>query len=91
MTTARLLLDAGADPDAGCGWLGLPTPFRVLTLCSNADEAGPGRPLRHPAGDELANVLLDRGADPNDPQTLYNRMFGRDDGHLRILLTHGLG
>lgn len=31
-------------------------------------------------------MLLSRGADPNDAQTLYNRMFGRDDGHLRILL-----
>ncbi|MFT4218593.1 MAG: hypothetical protein QM619_15600 [Micropruina sp.] len=31
------------------------------------------------------------GADPNDAQTLYNRMFHRDDRHLRILLARGLG
>jgi ankyrin repeat protein len=91
LTTALLLLDAGADPDAGYLWLGLPTPFTVLTLCFGEGEAGPGRQPRHPAGDQLARALLDRGADPNDAQTLYNRMFGRDDGHLRILLDAGLG
>jgi hypothetical protein len=91
LTTAQLLLDAGADPDAGYLWLGLPTPFTVLTLCFGEGEAGPGRQPRHPACDDLALLLLARGADPNDAQTLYNRMFGRDDGHLRILLDAGLG
>lgn len=91
VATANLLLESGADPNAGYLWLGLPTPFTVLTLCFGEGEAGPGRQPRHPAGDELAVALLQRGADPNDAQTLYNRMFGRDDGHLRILLSAGLG
>jgi hypothetical protein len=91
LATARLLLDAGADPDAGYLWLGQPTPVTVLTLCFGEGEAGPGRQPRHPAGEELAVLLLASGADPNDAQTLYNRMFGRDDGHLRILLPSGLG
>ena len=91
VTTARVLLDAGADPNAGYLWLGLPTPFTVLTLCFGEGEAGPGRQPRHPRSEELAELLLSRGADPNDAQTLYDRMFGRDDGHLRLLLAHGLG
>ncbi len=91
LATARLLLDAGADPNAGYLWLGLPTPFTVLTGCFGEGEAGPGRLPRHPMGLELAELLIGRGADPNDAQTLYNRMFGRDDSHLRLLLAHGLG
>ena len=78
-------------PNAGYLWLGLPTPFTVLTLCFGEGEAGPGRQPRHPVGDELAAELIHRGADPNDAQTLYNRMFSRDDDHLRILLPAGLG
>lgn len=46
-------------------------------------------PQRDPVA--TATLLLDAGADPNDAQTLYNRMFGRDDSHLRLLLDHGLG
>src|SRR5262249_3186251 len=45
----------------------------------------------HPQGDELARLLLDAGADPNDGQALYNRHFGRSDDHLRLLLEYGLG
>jgi ankyrin repeat protein len=39
----------------------------------------------------LANLLLDAGADPNDNQAFYNRMFEPDDSHLPPLLAHGAG
>ena len=88
---ARLLLEAGADPDAGVLLGGEAPPFTVLTGCFGEGEQGPGRTPRHPQDEALAELLLDHGADPNDGQTLYDRMFGRDDGHLRVLLAHGLG
>ncbi|HEU4332468.1 MAG TPA: ankyrin repeat domain-containing protein [Lapillicoccus sp.] len=91
VAAARLLLDAGADPSTGYLWGGLPSPFTALTGCFGEGEQGPGRQPRHPEGETLARLLLDRGADANDGQTLYNRMFGRDDSHLVLLFEYGLG
>jgi ankyrin repeat protein len=91
LAVARLLLEHGADPDAGILLGGEAPPFTVLTGCFGEGEAGPGRQPRHPRGEDLAELLLDHGADPDDGQTLYNRMFGRDDSHLRLLLARGLG
>jgi hypothetical protein len=88
---ARALLDAGADPDSGYLWQGLPTPFTALTGVFGEGESGPSRQPRHPAWRPLAELLLDRGADPNDRQALYNRMFSSDDSHLELLLPRGLG
>lgn len=88
---ARLLLGAGADPDAGVLLGGEVPPFTVLTGCFGEGEQGPGRQPRHPQGEALAVLLLEHGAGPDDGQTLYNRMLGRDDSHLRLLLEHGLG
>lgn len=89
--SARLLLDAGADPDTGFVWPGQPTPFTALTGVFGEGEMGRARQPRHPVWRELAELLIDRGADPNDRQALYNRMFNRDDSHLELLLDHGLG
>ena len=47
--------------------------------------------VRHPHSIALARLLLDAGADPNDGQTLYNRMFRADDDHLELLVAYGLG
>jgi hypothetical protein len=88
LATARLVLDHGADPNAGYLWHGLTTPFTVLTGAFG--NGGDGQP-EHPNGFALASLLLDAGADPNDGQVLYNCQFVADDRHLELLLAHGLG
>jgi ankyrin repeat protein len=89
--SARLLLDAGADPNAGYLWHGLPTPFTVLTGAFGEGELGPVRQPRHPHSIPLARLLLEAGADPNDAQALYNRRFEPGNDHLELLLEFGLG
>jgi ankyrin repeat protein len=91
LTSARLLLDAGADPNAGYLWHGLPTPFTVLTGVFGEGELGPVRQPRHPHCLALARLLLEAGADPNDGQALYNRMFEPGHDHLELLFEFGLG
>ena len=71
--TARLLLDHGADPNAGYLWHGLIPPFTALT---GALGSGEGDQPEHPHAFALASLLLDAGADANDGQALYNRQFG---------------
>ncbi len=88
LAAARLLIDHGADPDDGRFFLGLPTPFTVLTGVFGGD---PVDQPPHPQAGGLARLLLEAGADPNDGQALYNRMFGRDDSHLELLFEFGLG
>jgi len=88
ITAARLLLEAGADPNAGYLWHGLTTPFTALT---GALGAGEGEQPAHPHGLALARLLLSAGADANDGQTLYNRQFHTDDSHLELLFEFGLG
>ena len=91
LTSARLLLAAGADPNAGYLWHGLPTPFTVLTGVFGEGELGPVGQPRHPHSLALARLLLEAGADPNDGQALYNRMFEPGNDHLELLFEFGLG
>jgi len=86
--SARLLLEHGADPNAGYLWHGL---IPATTALTGALGGGEDSQPQHPHGLALARTLLAAGADPNDGQALYNRQFGSDNSHLALLLSHGLG
>jgi ankyrin repeat protein len=72
---ARALLDAGADPNAkwNDGW---ENPF---TLITGVIGDGEQRDTPHPRAAELAGLLIERGADPYDTQSLYNTSLSFDD------------
>ncbi|PIB75722.1 hypothetical protein CQY22_008270 [Mycolicibacterium brumae] len=90
LSATALLLDAGADPNAGYLWCGMSTPFTVLTGVFGEGEQGPIRQPRHRFGEKLATLLLERGAHPADQQSIYNRMFLPDNAHLELLFAYGL-
>ena len=89
LATARLLVERGANPDACYMWGG-DCRFTALTGAFGEGEQGPVNQPPHPEWEEFARLLLDAGADPNDGQALYNRMFSRDDRCLEMLLEYGL-
>jgi hypothetical protein len=89
LEVARLLLDAGADPNAGYLWEST-YPFTALTGAFGEGENGAMTPP-HQHSLALARVLLEAGADANDSQTLYNRQWNPGDEHLELLLEFGLG
>jgi hypothetical protein len=86
---ARLLLEHGADPNAGYLWDGTYL-FAALTGAFGYGEDAPNQPP-HPESAALARLLLEAGADPNDDQTIYNRHFRPANDHLELLLAYGLG
>ena len=93
LLTARVLLNAGADPNAGFLWDGNLPPFTALT---GAFGCGEGGQPPHSRALELARVLLEAGADPNDGQTIYNRGLGNmrladDVDWLELLYEFGFG
>ena len=90
LEVAKLLLQHGADPNAGVLWDGQYV-FTALTGAFGEGESGPVHQPEHQYCYELARLLLEAGADPNDSQTLYNRMFTGGTRHLELLFEFGLG
>jgi len=86
---ARLLLEHGADPNAGYLWEGLIPPFTALT----GALGGGGTIPKHPEELSLARLLLQAGADANDGQALYNQGWGPnpEEDWLELLFEFGLG
>jgi len=81
--TARALLDAGASPNTG--WIEMidhPNPRPVL----EAAIYGAAAIAQHA---KLTQLLLERGADPNDEETAYHVVETRDNTVLKILLKSG--
>ena len=81
--TARALLDAGAS--AKTGWYEMidhPTPRPVL----ESAIYGAAAIAQHPG---LTQLLLDRGADPNDEETPYHVVETYDNTVLKIMLANG--
>jgi ankyrin repeat protein len=89
VAVARLLLEHGADPNAGYLWDGTYL-FTALTGAFGYGEDAPNQPP-HPESLELARLLLEAGADPNDDQTIYNRHSRPENDYLELLLAYGLG
>jgi ketosteroid isomerase-like protein len=89
VAVARLLLEHGADPNAGYLWEGLIPPFTALT----GALGGGGDLPKHEEELALARLLLQAGADANDGQALYNQGWGPSAGEdwLELLFEFGLG
>ena len=89
LPAARELVRRGADVDAFFLDAGQ-YRFTVLTGVFGEGEAGKDRQPPHPECEAFARLLLDDGAEANDSQALYNRMFERDDMCLKLLIEYGL-
>lgn len=73
LAIATLLLDAGADPNAG--WSDGSNEFSALVGIIGGGE---GAQTAHPLAEPFARLLIARGADPFAPQALYNTSLGPD-------------
>jgi ankyrin repeat protein len=89
---AKLLIDHGADPNTFT-WKHNDPPgsdrarrFTALSGLFGGGSTGPANQPPHPRGRELAELLLQRGADPADEMALAINQ----DACLELLLRHGL-
>ncbi len=93
---AKLLLDRGADPNAftmkGNADERLDQTgrrFTALTGLFGGGSTGMANQPPHPQWRELAELLLDHGADPTDEMALMISQEGNTYGKLEILSRHG--
>ncbi len=79
LRTARLLLDAGADPNSGSVWheAGGDAPNPVLYHACMSDHVG------------IVKLLLERGARPNDGESIYHAAQYNRRACLDLLLAFG--
>lgn len=89
LAITRLLLENGADSDSHV-ILNDTYRFTALTGAMGEGEQGANQPP-HPLAEELAALLLEAGASPNEGQGLYNTLFtDSGDKWLDLLVNHGL-
>ena len=89
LPAGRLLIERGADANAFFMDDGQ-YRFTALTGVFGEGEAGKIRQPQHPDCETFATLLLKAGANANDSQALYNRMFEPDNRCLELLLAYGL-
>ncbi|NLS15751.1 hypothetical protein HGP16_04150 [Rhizobium sp. P40RR-XXII] len=89
LPAARELVRRGADVNAFFLDAGQ-YRFTVLTGVFGEGEAGKDRQPPHSKCEAFARLLLEAGAEANDSQALYNRMFEPDNTCLKLLLEYGL-
>jgi hypothetical protein len=91
VATARLLLTHRADPNAGYLPDSEPPPVTALSAVLHGRLDPPNQPA-HRDAQQLARLLLDAGADPNDELAVSNAGgYPHDDAALALLLSKGLG
>lgn len=89
LAAGKLLLARGADSNCHYMWGGQ-YKFTALTGVFGEGESGPLQQPAHPDCVAFARALLDAGANPNDSQAAYNRMFRDDNTCLELLLEYGI-
>jgi ankyrin repeat protein len=75
---ARLLLDAGASPNTTNGMRPRKGYRSAIYGCAGI--------ANNPA---ITSLLLERGADPDDDETVYHAVYHPDHSCLRLLVEHG--
>ncbi len=89
LDVAKLLVERGANPDSHYMWGGQ-YRFTALTGALGEGEMGPSNQPEHERCTELVELLLEAGADSNDGQALYNRMFEPGQHWIETLIRYGL-